>query len=186
MTRRTRRTLLVAALAVAALAGCGVPIDGSPRPITRTTVANVPETPTTIASSGAPEVSVYFLRGDQLERQGYPVEGEATLGQAIDYVLAGPADGSVDLHSSIPPKTEVRSIDLEDGIATIDLTGAINDVAGPTQKEAFAQLAFTALDFAGVRAIQFLVDGEAIDAPTDDGNLALVTADNFDEPLNPR
>jgi hypothetical protein len=31
-----------------------------------------------------------------------------------------------------------------------------------------------------------LIDGEPIDAPTDDGNLAKVDADNYDPPLNPR
>lgn len=177
-------TVLVAATTL--LVACGVPIDRAPRAITRTTVAPPAETPTTIASTGAPEVGVYFLRDDRLVRQGYPVDGEPTVAQAVTFVLAGPPDGTEDLTSAIPPGTELRGVEVTDGVATIDLTSAVDDVRGPTQKQAFAQVAFTALDFESVKAVRFLVDGGAIDAPTDEGNVALVTADDFDKPLNPR
>lgn len=186
---RARRTLLALAVAVTAavLAGCGVPLDRAPRPITQTTIAPTDATPTTIATSGAPEVSVYFLNGDQLQRIGYPVEGDPTIGQALDFVLAAPPEPiGEDLHTSVPPGTELRSVEVTDGVATVDLTSAINDVSGPAQKEAFAQIVFTALAFDDVQTVRFLIDGEPIDAPTDDGNLAEVTADNYDAPLNPR
>ena len=71
-------------------------------------------------------------------------------------------------------------------MATIDLTSEINDVTGPAQKEAFAQIVFTALAFEEVQQVRFLIDNEVIDAPTDDGNLALISAENYDAPLNPR
>ena len=177
-----------AAVAASVLAGCGVPIDPEPRPITQTTLAVTDATPTTIAPDGAAqEVSVYFLNGDRLERKGYPVEGEPTIGKALDFVLAAPAeDGTTELHTAIPPGTELRGVEVTDGIATIDLTSAINDVSGPTQKEAFAQIVFTALAFDEVQSVRFMIDGEGIDAPTDDGNLAEVSAGNYDAPLNPR
>ncbi len=184
-----RRHLLVAAVvaALVALVGCGVPIDEAPRTITQTTIAPVDETPTTIAGTSANEVSVYFLRGERLERQGYPVEGEATLAQAIGFVLEAPAEGSSSqLRTSVPPGTTLLGVDVADGVATVNLSTEIDDVAGPAQKEAFAQIVFTTLAFEGVQRVQFFVNGEAIDAPTDDGNLAVISADNYDTPLNPR
>lgn len=175
------------ALGAAALAACGVPIDESPRAITQTTIAPVDQTPTTVANSDAQEVSVYFLHGDRLERQGYPVAGEPTLRAALDFVLAAPAEGSdPELRTAVPPGTTLRSVEVTDGTATIDLTNEINDVSGPAQKEAFAQIVFTTLSFEGVEQVRFLIDGDVVDAPTDDGNLAVVSAANYDKPLNPR
>ena len=190
--RRARAALavagtLLAVTAALAMAGCGVPLDSAPRPITQTTIAPTDATPTTIASTGAPEVSVYFLNGDRLQRIGYPVEGDPTIRQALDFVLAAPPESSdEDLHTSVPPGTELRSVEVTGGVATVDLTSAINDVSGPAQKEAFAQIVFTALAFDEVQSVRFLIDGEPIDAPTDDGNLAEVSAGNYDAPLNPR
>ena len=183
----TATVVVAGALAFGALAGCGVPIDHSPRAITQTPAADTGDTPTTIASTGAQEVSVYFLNGDRLERQGYPVDGDPTIDQALEFVLAAPPTGSsTDLHTRVPPGTELRSVTVADGVATIDLSSGINDVSGPAQKQAFAQIVFTALSFDNVQSVRFLVDGEVIDAPTDDGNLAQISADNYDKPLNPR
>ncbi|WP_426572566.1 GerMN domain-containing protein [Aquihabitans sp. McL0605] len=185
-----RRALVAAAagaLAVAALASCGVPIDGSPRAINQTTVTSDVSTPTTIPRTGAQEVSVYFLNGERLERQGIPVEGDPTIGKALDHVLQAPVDGGdSDLRTAVPPRTQLRNVDVTDGVATIDLTGEINDISGPAQKEAFAQIVFTALSFDSIQKVRFLIDGEVVDAPTDDGNLALISAENYDKPLNPR
>ena len=75
---------------------------------------------------------------------------------------------------------------VADGLATIDLSSEIDDIGGPAQKKAFAQIVFTALGFDEVERVRFLVDGKPVDAPTDDGNLAEVTADDYDPPLNPR
>jgi spore germination protein GerM len=188
--RRCVRTAaaLAVATALAAAAGCGVPLDREPRPINQTTVAPAATVPTTVAPSGAPTVPVYFLNGDRLEAQEYPVEGEATLGKALDFVLAAPPDDApTSLRTAIPPGTRLRGVTVaDDGLATIDLTGEIDDVSGPTQKEAFAQIVFTALGFDEVQEVSFLVDGKAIDAPTDDGNLAVITVDDYEPPLNPR
>lgn len=185
----TRRTIpaAVLALALGLLAACGVPLDDAPRAITQTTLAPATDTPTTVAGSDAQEVSVYFLRGDRLERQGYPVAGEPTLRQALEYVLGPLAEGSdAELHTAVPPGTTLRNVEVTDGTATIDLTAEINDVSGQTQKEAFAQIVFTTLSFEGVQQVRFLIDGDVVDAPTDDGNLAVVAAENYDKPLNPR
>jgi spore germination protein GerM len=180
-------TAVAGAIALVAFAGCGVPLDDTPRPINNTTVATSSSVPTTISPTGAATVPVYFLNGDRLQAVEYPVEGEATLGKALDFVLAAPPeDGSAGLRTSVPPGTRLRGVEVADGLATIDLTGEISDVGGSPQKEAFAQIVFTALGFDEVQEVQFQIDGKPIDAPTDDGNVAIVSADAYDPPLNPR
>ena len=71
-------------------------------------------------------------------------------------------------------------------MASINLSGAIEDIGGPAQKEAYAQLVFTALVFSQITSVKFRVQGSPVDAPTDNGNLAMVTADDYSPPLNPR
>lgn len=188
-----RRSTTAAALVLGAIAvlgsatSCGVPIDQQPRPITQTTITPADTVPATDAPSGAPEVSVYFLNDDRLEAQERAVDGEATLGKALDFVLAAPAArGTTGLHTAVPPGTELRDVEVTDGTATIDLTGEINDIVGPAQKQAFAQIVFTALGFDEVQQVHFLIDGNSIDAPTDNGNLSVISADDYDPPLNPR
>jgi spore germination protein GerM len=182
------RALVACALAgLVGLAGCGVPIDREPRPINQTTVTPAKPVPTTVAKVGGPKVAVYYLNRDRLQAEELAVEGEVSLGKALAFVLAAPPDdASSELRTSVPPDTQLRGVVVEDGLATIDLSGEINDIGGPAQKEAFAQIVFTALEFDEVQRVRFSVDGEPVDAPTDDGNLAEVTAENYDPPLNPR
>lgn len=189
--RAGRRTRLVASLGLAAAllataAGCGVPLDDEPRAITRTTLP-ADATPTTLTPDGGPRVLVYFVRKDRLEVQSYQVKGDATLTKAVGFALHGPAEGSPrELRSSVPPGTDLRSAKVTDGTARIDLTHQINDISGTNQKEAFAQLVFTALEFPGVDRVRFQIEGANVDAPTDHGNQTVVTAGAYDRPLNPR
>lgn len=186
-SRKAVRSAAFTAACLVGLAACGVPLDEKPRAISQTTVTAPEPARTTIASSGAPTVTVYFLTDDGLQAEELPVDGEITLGKALDYVLAAPPeDTGVDLHTSVPPGTELRGVEVADGTATIDLSGEMNALNGSTQKEAFAQIVFTALGFDEVQRVRFLIDGKAIDAPTDDGNLDVVAADDYDPPLNPR
>jgi spore germination protein GerM len=164
-----------------------VPIDREPRPINQTTVAPAETVPTTVAPLGGPAVEVYYLNDDRLQAEEIPVEGDVSLGKALAFVLAAPPeDASSDLRTSVPPGTQLRGVVVEGGLATIDLSSEINDIGGPAQKEAFAQIVFTALGFDEVQRVRFSVEGEPVDAPTDDGNLAEVTADDYEPPLNPR
>jgi spore germination protein GerM len=178
---------VLAGLLLLALAGCGVPLDEAPQPVTRPTIAAGRGTPTTIASTEGPEVGVYFLRDDRLVRVGYPVAQPASLADALGFALGDPPDGSTSLRTAIPPGTSLLAVDVDDdGVARIDLSNEVNDVQGQAQKEAFAQLVFTALGADDLTGVRFAIDGEAVDAPTDDGNLSVVTAANYDPPLNPR
>lgn len=200
MTRLARAGIAGLALVVAATllaAGCGVPLDSSPRAITRTTLApgndTGRETPTTSASPGARRVSAYFIRGEALEQQQFPVDGVPTLSDALSFVFADPPEG---LTTSIPSGTRLLSAKVVGHVATIDLTSEINDISGQAQKQAYAQVVFTAFTFLNdpataprpevtVNEVRFLVDGKPVDAPTDNGNRASVTAYDYKGPLNP-
>lgn len=182
---RPARLTLAALLAVvlAALAiGCGVPIDDHPRAITRTTLDpaldTARQTPTTSDSPGARQVVAYFMRNENLESATFPVDGRPTLADALDFAAGEAPTG---LTTSIPSGTSILSVDVTEGVAVIDLSAEINDVSGQTQKQAYAQLVFTAFAFHDLTEVRFMVDGKAVDAPTDNGNRASVTQYDYEE-----
>lgn len=189
--RRVRRLLarsagVIAVAATLTLAGasCGVPLDDEPQVVAGATQP-AEATPTTSGSPTAQEVSAYYLVGDSLEVTRYRVDGEPTLEAALQFLLEVAPTG--DAKTRIPPGTSLRSVDVAGDLATIDLTPEIvNDTSGATQKQAFAQLAFTALASEGVTQVRFLVDGEPVEVPTDRANQGTITADDYDPPLNPR
>lgn len=184
--RRSRSAwMLAGAVALGAVvAGCGVPLDNEPRPVTGATVPRE-TTPTTSASPTAQEVSVYYLEGDHLAVTRYPVEGEPTLDAALGFLLSGEPTGQA--KTVIPPGTSLRSLKVDDDLATIDLTSEIvDDTSGQVQKQAFAQIAFTALATENINQVRFLVDGKPVEVPTDRANQNVITADDYDPPLNPR
>jgi spore germination protein GerM len=171
------------------LAACGVPLDDSPRAISRTTVPadeTVTTTPTTSDNPRAATVSIYFLRGNSLELADYPVEGQPTLGKALDLQLGGPQADDADLSSAIPPETRLLDVVVTDGVAMVDLTSEMGDISGQPGKQAFAQIVFTVLGFPEIHSVRFRVAGQPIVAPTDRGNLDSVSAGDYDPPLNPR
>ncbi len=175
---------VLATAALLAVTSCGVPLDDEPRAVTG--IAQPQETtPITSDSPTAQEVSVYYLVGDSLEVTRYPVDGEPTLEAALQFLLTVVPPN--DAKTRIPPGTSLRGLEVTGDLATIDLTPEIvNDTSGETQKQAFAQLAFTALASDGVTSVRFRVDGKAVEVPTDRANQRTITADAYDPPLNPR
>ncbi len=186
MTRRRCCTVaLVAGLAL--VTACGVPLDDEPRAITRTSLGSASETVTTETTSAAPDavdVSVYFLDEGELEPRFLAVEAPATLQKALDLLVSGPPEDA-DVSTSIPTGTVVRRATLSKGVARIDLSDKINEIQSRSEKEAFAQMTFTAFDIEGVEKVRFSIEGTLVQAPTDDGNREDVTPANYRGTLNP-
>lgn len=177
-TPRAVRSLALA-LAVftsTAAVACGVPVDDEPRAIVRSTIATESDaerqTPTTSDSPGARQVTAYLVRDGALVPVEFPVDGSATIVDALTFATAEPP---APYNTSIPSGTSILSAEVVDGVATINLTSDINDISGQTQKQAYAQLVFTAFAFRDLDAVRFEVDGKAVDAPTDNGNRESVT-----------
>ena len=183
MSRRLAPVLVALALGAAGLlaTSCGVPIDQEPRAISPAT-RPVETTPTTTGSPSAPQVQIYFVDGDRLVSRRFPAD---SLAAALGLALVSPEGNSA--KSRIPPGTTLLSVAVADGTASIDLSDQILDIGGETQKQAFAQLAFTAFAYDDqIDSVRFLVAGKAIEAPTDAGGQAEVTANDYEDPLRPR
>ena len=111
-------------------------------------------------------VMVFFTRGELFG----PVERElrdpdAPLATALGGLLAGPtaAERARGFRSAVPAGTALRSVSIEDGVATVDLSarfaagGSIASV-----RTRLAQLVFTATQFPTVSAVRLMLDGRPV------------------------
>lgn len=170
-------------IATAALLGaCGVPLDDAPRAIDRSTTST--SSPTTVASQPGEETqSIFFLEDERLVDVPITADDTPSINDALTAVLGAPPKP---LKTRIPKGTELLGFELEDRTAVIDLSERINEIEAERQTEAYAQLVFTALASGRVDRVMFRVEGEPVQAPTDNGGLEVVGADDYDPPLSPR
>jgi len=189
--RATSGAWAAALLAMVVLSSCGLSQDARPRPISDRAITDLvspaPGATSPVPNGAGIEASLYFVRSDRLEQVAVPVNGGLTADRVLALLLNGPPRDATpaDLTTSIPPGTALGRTELKDGTLRIDLGGDIKSIGGSAAKTAYAQLVFTALDLPGVRRVRFAIEGDDIDALTDDGNLGVITAKNYRKPLRP-
>lgn len=169
--------LLVAA---AFLAGaCGVPPDSSPHAIQRGAVPygllspSIPTTTTTTVPTGLQvPVRIYLTEpSGRLIAVARDVSYPAPLSVVVAALLAGPtgAEAANGFSSAIPAGTRLLNATDTAGVATVDLGGNFGQLAGAGQVLAVAQIVFTVTELAGIHAVAFTLDGQAIAVPAANG-----------------
>ncbi len=126
-------------------------------------------------------VSVYFVRGEgassTLQEVGRIARGRGTqtlLAVAIRELLAGPTpeERRAGLTTSIPAGTRLRSLRLEDGVVTVDLSGEVESGGGSSSMLGrLWQIVYTATQFPQTPRVRILIDGQAKDAMGGEGVL---------------
>ncbi len=188
------RTRAVAAglvvLLLAAAAACSLSDDRNPRALPRDalTLLDTNATVTTPPQGSNPnEVDLYFLNDDHLTSVTTTTSTTPTAQAVFELLLAGPSQSQVaqGLSTSIPVNVTLhRAQKLDDGSLLVDLGPQISLVTGNGAKASYAQMVLTAKGL-GFDRVRFQIDGQPIDAPTDEGNLPVVTASDYKPPLNP-
>jgi lipoprotein-anchoring transpeptidase ErfK/SrfK len=115
------------------------------------------------ASSAAPAraMSIYFLRGEQLA--SVPREGSG-VAAAVRRLLVGPSRAEIakEFRTYIPSRTQLHSVAVANGVATVDLSPRFISGANPGNRLArLAQLVRT-VSAAGTPQVQLLVDGAKV------------------------
>jgi hypothetical protein len=167
-------TALSAALSIVALVGCGVPMTDQPIDVgteraTSTTLANR-------SGDAALPVRIFFLRQDRfdwVERRDTAsslAHPEFAIRNTVESLKAGLLPRERDAGFTSPLDSIVADTDLTlgvnvaDGVAEIDLSGAIAVIDGLTEqqrREVVAQLALTALlATPGIGGVRFVADGQ--------------------------
>lgn len=93
---------------------------------------------------------------------------------ALEALLAGPSTDEASsipaVSTDIPDGTELNSLDIDDGVATVDLSAQFAAGEGTTgAARRVAQVVFTLTRFDTISSVQFRQNGVAVDVQTDNG-----------------
>jgi spore germination protein GerM len=175
----------IAAVAVVALAaGCGLSPDDEPNAIAPENlppglIDPNPGTSTTLANSpGTSTVPVYFLVrvGDatrliEVERE---VADDSSPAARVGALLTQPTAEETDdgITTALPADlilVDEPALDEEEHILTVNLSRELNLLEGAELTRAVAQIVWTATELDDVQRVRFLVEGEPIPVPDDEG-----------------
>ena len=166
------RVLILLVLALLA-AGCGDDggDDAEPDPTTTTTpttttVATAPPSPPSSVPATDVSAVVFFTRDGTVATAGRAVEPPAVAAGALEALLEGPDDleAGLGMTSAIPPGTQLLGVTIEDGLATVDVSGAFLADLGDDTALRVAQVVFTATQFPTVDRVTLQI--ESVSAPT--------------------
>ena len=133
-------------------------------PTTGATTASVP--PTIAPDADGVTLNSYFLRNDKVGLGHRHIERTPSVARAaVQLLLAGTTaeERSAGLSTAIPVGTRLNSIDLADGVLTVDLSKEFVEGAdAATMRKRLAQLVFTLTQFENVVSVRVRIDG----APT--------------------
>ena len=192
MTRRILATALLLA-AVLALTACGsedaTSVGPSPTATDTTETSggdgqpvDTETTPTETTPAEPVSFQVWFAAPDLDERLNgggdpklFPVQRSAetlAVGRAaLEELIAGPtaADGER-VSSAVPPGTRLLGLNIEDGLATVDLSSEFESGGGSLSMQMrLAQVVFTLTQFPTVDEVAFRLDGEPVDVFSGEG-----------------
>ncbi len=168
-------------LLTAACAGQGPvdipPLDGGSSPSgTPTTSPTSPSTSPTNGSNGSGETvtyEVWFTRGEHLFVTSRTQPFTVAVGRAaLTALLQGPssAEAAAGVGSVVPDGTELLGLNIEDGIATVDLSGEYDDGGGSlSMRMRLAQVVYTITQFDTVQGVEFRLDGEPVETFSGEG-----------------
>lgn len=169
-------------VAIVVVGACGVPADGSARPIDPGRIpfglAEATSTTTTVAGAGDVEAGVtgqlvrlYFAADNQfvVVERTLPV---VTLERVVDALAGGPreSDGVLGARSVIGVE-DIQSVTLKAGIATVSLTSRFPELPPSEQRLAVAQLVLTLTSRPGVGQVAFSLEDKSVDVPRADGSI---------------
>jgi germination protein M len=146
------RGALSLVLVVVVLSGCGGD-DNESAPTTTATQ----QTPTDTETSSTPTqsqvaVAVYFLRNGKVSPVQREVTGPAVGSAAVRELLEGPASDDPGVKSAIPDGTQLESLTINGGVASVQLSEQ------PTADAARAQVVYTLTQFPTVKRVDFGAD----------------------------
>ncbi|MFJ8692785.1 GerMN domain-containing protein [Streptomyces roseolilacinus] len=130
-----------------------------------------PTTPATVQPTAPPaggrqvRVAVYFLHGERVSPAPRAVTAPATAAGALRALLSGPSgfERGHGRATAIPAGTELRSLAVRGGVATVDLSGRYDDGGGSlSMRSRLAQVVFTVTRFPSVKSVRFALDGKPV------------------------
>ena len=181
MSRAHGRRLAGLALAAVSVltAACGIPTGGAPTAINKTNVpfqllnpGNRDTTGSTLPSAVTVPESIFLVAPSQTVvavRRDVPIP--ATLSQILGALLEGPteAESSSGLQSFLSATKVQVTATVSGGVATVNFSSNPDQVVGPNQTLAIAQVVYTATEQPGIAGVIIQIAGQPTSVPTASG-----------------
>jgi hypothetical protein len=164
---RRHRPLRLAAVALAAclLAGCGIPLDDSPRAMSTGGAGRTAEQAPT--SGGDTTAYVYFVKDDRLVDVTRDVPNRSVQ-EVLQALFSGPtsAESANGMISQIPAGAVVQKVAVVDGTIRVEISKAMLDVIGSANLQAVGQIVMTLTDIDPGSAVEVRVGGQTLKVST--------------------
>jgi hypothetical protein len=154
--------------------------DESPSPSPSATASASTSPKPTPSETGSPgpagstvTYEVWFTRGESLFVTKRTQPATVAVGSAsLNAMLAGPnsAERAAGVGTTVPSGTKLLGLNIEDGIATIDMNGTYDDGGGSaSERMRLAQAVYTITQFPTVQGVNFRLNGEPVEAFSGEG-----------------
>lgn len=141
----------------------------TPQATTEARATPVPATATPMESPGGSATTtlrVYFLRDEKITTASRIVPKTQQVGAAaLEELLKGPVDAekASGFSSAIPAGTQVLGLNIDDSVATVNLSKEFESGGGSFSMRArLAQVVYTLTQFPTVTTVQFQIDGQPV------------------------
>ena len=172
-SRGNRWSLVVGLAGLIALSGglvaCGNGDPASDGATSTTTTSSTSTTSIATSSTTSPDastsVSAYFVRDEKVAPARRAGSASSPARSAVEALLAGPdpTPGKNEGSTAIPTGTTLRSIDIANGLATVDLSREFGSGGGSlSMQERVAQVVYTVTQFPTATQVTFRIDGAPI------------------------
>jgi hypothetical protein len=191
ITHRTRRigvVIIVAVTFVVGLAGCGIPEQGSAKPVDDDGVPYrlLDQNSGGIADSGqlgARDAVIYLARDGRLLPTVRSLRPPMTLTRLVRSLGRGPTRPEVDagIRTALPVEDTPTDVQVARGTAIVDLPASFTNLSRADQVLALAQIVYTVTGQPGIGQARFTLDGTTADIPRADLSLTAepVTRDDY-------
>lgn len=168
--------LVIAALVGFALVGCGSEHAvslGKPTTAATTTTEHTATTEHTGTAPAQLSLEVWFARDGGLvavRREHAPTQAVATA--AVSALLDGPTatERNAGITSAVPGGTRLLGINIQNGVATVDLTSEYQSGGGSLSMQTrLGQVVYTLTQFPTVQRVRFRLDGSPVNVFSSEG-----------------
>lgn len=159
-------------LALTLLGACGIPIESEPETLdVEIEVAGDDPAP---QPGNLAAVTLYLVSDETLVRVTRDLPDPAGLAEVLRSLLEGATspEERADLRSAIPPGTRLLGVELEPGLARVDLSGEFAAVGGEEETLAVAQIVMTTTSAGGIDGVVFELEGVPTAVPVAGGALS--------------
>jgi len=169
------------ALAMAGIAGCGLPVDALPQPIPSDEVppallAPTSTIPTPTNHGSRIPVTVYFVGpdGTQLVKTTQWIIPKITPQKLLDALDSGPTSTEFDqnIQSALPPNASLLSGGVTNGVLVVYLDQSLESLLPNQEPLYFAQIVWTATSLPGIKSLVFYYNNATVAPVLGNGSIA--------------